>query len=340
MLDSIGSTLTHSTIASFFERSGKDPKNGELTMEEAIVCLETELGRPRSEKKRLDVDDDTSVTATPVLGAVDSRGNDVKLEELDFTGPGKVERQASRDRIPGPPVRPGLGMQQPLQEVVSDTSIGSSLGTTPNGSDLDDEIDTDNPLGELLTPGAAEVSEKKKRKLRFRGKNKKNAAAKAQAASGSPDSESSSTGNTSDDSVERVINVKSCPLCHRPRMNSKAEMDIITHLAVCASQDWSAVDKIVVGNFVTASQAQRKWYTKVIGKVSSGDYKIGAVSILHFHLPQRDTNCLTSYIELGEHHCSEQDDGWFGGREDAGLRSFGHSVVVQGSFEFDGRWTR
>jgi phosphatidylserine decarboxylase len=32
-------------------------------------------------------------------------------------------------------------------------------------------------------------------------------------------------------------------------MNDKAEMDIITHLAICASQD----DRIMVGNFVTAS---------------------------------------------------------------------------------------
>ena len=83
-----------------------------------------------------------------------------------------------------------------------------------------------------------------------------------------------------DDSFERVINVRSCPLCHRPRMNDRAEVDIVTHLAVCASQDWNKVDKIVVGNFVTASQAQRKWYTRVLEKVSGGGYRLGAVCIL------------------------------------------------------------
>ena len=51
----------------------------------------------------------------------------------------------------------------------------------------------------------------------------------------------------------------------------------MTHLAVCASQDWARVDKIVVGNYVTANQAQRKWYTRVIAKVSAGNYKLGAV---------------------------------------------------------------
>jgi phosphatidylserine decarboxylase len=84
----------------------------------------------------------------------------------------------------------------------------------------------------------------------------------------------------SEETRERVINIKSCPLCHRPRLSSKAEVDIVTHIALCASQDWGRVDKIVVGNFVTASQAQRKWYTKILGKLSAGDYRLGAVSIL------------------------------------------------------------
>ena len=66
------------------------------------------------------------------------------------------------------------------------------------------------------------------------------------------------------DSLERVINIKNCPLFHCSRLNSKAEIDIVTHLAMCASQDWNLnqVDRIVASNFVTASQAsQEKWYT-------------------------------------------------------------------------------
>jgi phosphatidylserine decarboxylase len=33
-----------------------------------------------------------------------------------------------------------------------------------------------------------------------------------------------------------------------------------------------------MGGFVTASQAQRKWYSKVITKISYGGYKLGANS--------------------------------------------------------------
>jgi phosphatidylserine decarboxylase len=61
-------------------------------------------------------------------------------------------------------------------------------------------------------------------------------------------------------------------------------VDIITHIAVCASQDWNIVDRIVVGNFVTASQAQRKFFTRILSKISSGDYRLGAVSLRLFAL--------------------------------------------------------
>ena len=48
MLDSLGSTLSASTVDSFFTRFGKDPQRDDLTTEEAIRCLETEVLRPES----------------------------------------------------------------------------------------------------------------------------------------------------------------------------------------------------------------------------------------------------------------------------------------------------
>jgi phosphatidylserine decarboxylase len=59
-------------------------------------------------------------------------------------------------------------------------------------------------------------------------------------------------------------------------------MDMVTHLAVCARSDWNRVNRLVVGNYVTASQAQRKWYTNVVTKVSSGAYQLGAVGAAFF----------------------------------------------------------
>ncbi|KAL9098265.1 MAG: hypothetical protein Q9163_006049 [Psora crenata] len=77
---------------------------------------------------------------------------------------------------------------------------------------------------------------------------------------------------------EHVVEIRECPLCHQPRLNKKSDADIVTHVATCASQDWRQVNNIVMAGFVTSSQAQRKWYSKVITKISYGGYKLGANS--------------------------------------------------------------
>ncbi|KAH6652838.1 phosphatidylserine decarboxylase-domain-containing protein [Truncatella angustata] len=77
---------------------------------------------------------------------------------------------------------------------------------------------------------------------------------------------------------EHVVEIRECPICHQPRLNKRNDTDIITHIATCASQDWRQVNSIMMGGFVTASQAQRKWYSKIITKISYGGYKLGANS--------------------------------------------------------------
>jgi phosphatidylserine decarboxylase len=77
---------------------------------------------------------------------------------------------------------------------------------------------------------------------------------------------------------EHVIEIRECPICHQPRLNKRSDADIITHVATCASQDWRQVNNIVMAGFVSSAQAQRKWYSKVITKISYGGYKLGANS--------------------------------------------------------------
>jgi len=83
---------------------------------------------------------------------------------------------------------------------------------------------------------------------------------------------------TDEKGEEHVVEIRECPICHQPRLNKKSDADIITHVATCASQDWRQVNNIVMAGFVTSSQAQRKWYSKVITKISYGGYKLGANS--------------------------------------------------------------
>lgn len=248
MLDSLGSTLSAQTIDSFFTRYRKRPAEDELTFEESIQCLERELIRPACEKKRIDtidtfMDRDSSASASESITPGEELGLNLAfgrpfLGGLDFSGP-------------------------PLSAIFADespTDVGKSFVTESS----------DRPL---LSVGVPEHSPAASTSDGSRSNN-----ARQDSASSSDPDDVTSAQVSSSDTFERVINIKNCPLCHRPRLNSKAEMDIITHLAICASQDWAKVDRIVVGNFVTASQAQRKWYTKVISKVSNGNYRIGAVS--------------------------------------------------------------
>lgn len=92
---------------------------------------------------------------------------------------------------------------------------------------------------------------------------------------GSGEEESDENG---DKDEEHVVEIRECPICHQPRLNKRTDTDIITHIATCASQDWRQVNTVLMGGFVTASQAQRKWYSKVITKISYGGYKLGANS--------------------------------------------------------------
>jgi phosphatidylserine decarboxylase len=76
---------------------------------------------------------------------------------------------------------------------------------------------------------------------------------------------------------EHVIEIRECTICHQP-LKHRTDADVITHIATCASSDWQQVNNLVMGGFVTASQAQRKWYSKVITKIGYGGYKLGANS--------------------------------------------------------------
>ncbi|KAG8922083.1 hypothetical protein FRC02_012151, partial [Tulasnella sp. 418] len=279
MLDSLGSTLTKSTVDSFFTRYNKDPVADELTFDEAVQCLEDEVGKPRNERKVLGKDDvpfSTAATPMTLTETPTEEGGLLKgpnFEALDFSGPnarpGNSDEEILKATLAS---RPIPGNNQESNQVELATKLKTSGLRGPAADDDDD--------GDLTPmPGGLKKDE--------------------DPLDDADDDESSA----SEDTVERVINIKTCPLCHRPRMNSKAEVDIITHLAVCASGDWAKVDRIVVGNFVTASQAQRKWYTNVIAKVSAGSYQLGANSaniIVQNRMTGRlEEEKMQGYVRLG-----------------------------------------
>ncbi|KAJ7430644.1 hypothetical protein B0H11DRAFT_1942742 [Mycena galericulata] len=80
-----------STVDSFFTRFWKDPQRDDLTVEETIRYLETEVLRSESERRRVDEEDSgsagvgTSISPSPVPET--ATPGELRLVEMDFVGP-------------------------------------------------------------------------------------------------------------------------------------------------------------------------------------------------------------------------------------------------------------
>ncbi|KAG9071245.1 hypothetical protein KI688_008791 [Linnemannia hyalina] len=74
---------------------------------------------------------------------------------------------------------------------------------------------------------------------------------------------------------EHLIRISTCPICRDPSLGTKLETDIITHIAVCSGNDGFNLDKLILGDFVTEANAQRKWITKVVKSLGYGRYVVG-----------------------------------------------------------------
>ncbi|KAH0584865.1 hypothetical protein H2248_008143 [Termitomyces sp. 'cryptogamus'] len=327
LLDSLGSTLTHDTVDAFWYERGKKPHVDELSVEEAIKSLEGVLGRPEGERRRvgeggLGVGVEGGMSSgssqTPVVpvssksaavdvgvGAGVGVGVDVGAEgdgalgldfsKMDFGG--EVERVGT----PGSYSSSAYSSDDAGEGGVPVVLSPSSSSGSGNGGAQEQGLGLMPPKAQVgVVAGAVSASgfaQQTKKRSRFRRRKVPAPTAPT------PSSSDPASVSSEEDVVERVINVKSCPLCHRPRLSDKAEVDIVTHMAVCASTDWARIGRIVVGEYVTASQAQRKWYTKIINKVGGGDYRLGANSaniiVQNRMTGQLDEEKMQVYVRLG-----------------------------------------
>ncbi|KAN0061720.1 phosphatidylserine decarboxylase [Thecaphora frezii] len=289
MLDSLGSTLTTRTIEGFFHARGKNPEDDELTFDEVVRALEDEIKKPWAQKRRASSAGIESGAQTPgSLGPVAHVGAETN-RDLDMSGSNApTDRDGARDDYfssnaggkPESPVPPSV--QSAVDGITSEPTSKRVPELTPPRPQARGPQKIERGLSALSLSSAASSASSA-------GQRSPNPALSTSPGRGYADAQAASPpiltvdGNApiseeDANSVERVIRLKSCPLCHMPRLSKKGEVDIVTHLAVCASQDWRRVDSLAVTNFVTASQAHRKWYTRVVNKISQGNYSLGANS--------------------------------------------------------------
>ncbi|KAF3992401.1 hypothetical protein FT663_02328 [Candidozyma haemuli var. vulneris] len=80
------------------------------------------------------------------------------------------------------------------------------------------------------------------------------------------------------ESEGQIFEIHKCPICCKKRLSKKQDQDIITHVAICASKDWSIVSKLLNSSFVTPQAASKRWFTKVLIKLTYGKYGLGSNS--------------------------------------------------------------
>lgn len=80
------------------------------------------------------------------------------------------------------------------------------------------------------------------------------------------------------ESEGQIFEIDKCPICCKKRLSKKQDQDIITHVAICASKDWSIVSKLLNSSFVTPQAASKRWFTKVLIKLTYGKYGLGSNS--------------------------------------------------------------
>lgn len=114
---------------------------------------------------------------------------------------------------------------------------------------------------------------------------------------------SSSSLRVSEPMNENIVCLKECPICFKPWTKKHKDIDVITHLSICISEEPNTVDRFVMGGFLTEEYASRKWYTKVISYLGYGGYNIGKNNG-HVFVQNRVTGKLIeekipTYIRLG-----------------------------------------
>lgn len=240
MLESVGSTMSEKTINSFWEYYGKDPETDVLTMDELVDRLESFMMSSDNNDHPLDTaaHGDSSLLVDP-----SDLSSDAEAEEEDLLGSNSDNNDM--DELDDGSISDDESCSSLDEEEDVLLPYGSSTGTS---SGVSDEVDLDDVLIDA-------------RGVQYCGQPPEAGTPKVMPIDHRAPPEKPVLSNNN--SNEKVIRLKECPICHRPNLSRRAQMDIVTHVATCAANDWTTVDRFLMGNFVTEAYAQRRFVSAI-----------------------------------------------------------------------------
>lgn len=77
---------------------------------------------------------------------------------------------------------------------------------------------------------------------------------------------------------ENIVHIGRCPTCSKnfSEISSlSGDLEIITHLSICATKDRGLADRFVMGGFLTEDYASRNWLVRLVSFLTFGGYRIG-----------------------------------------------------------------
>ncbi|RCI03615.1 hypothetical protein CU098_008171 [Rhizopus stolonifer] len=247
LLETMGSTITESTIDKFWVQHNKNPQkeDEDLTLDELVESLENHMINEEQEQEsesdsstRLICDTEKTLEDMYIVEEEEEDDDEDDDEEEDWVVDNNEEEEEEEE-----------AMDTPL---TTDEDEETQLTHSPLEKDID--------LAEVLIAEEDQLTQK---------------IPLPQISSIWEDKYPYKHGKRRTQTAEKVICLKECPICHRPNLARRSQMDIITHVATCAANDWTTVDRFLMGNFITEAYAQRRWFVKLVRKVGYGKYSPG-----------------------------------------------------------------
>jgi phosphatidylserine decarboxylase len=245
MLETLGSNISESTLDQFWEEHSKDFEQ-DLTMDELVTSLESFI--MAVDTKQNDYDPNTIIEEEKDL-AVDAKNNGT-INPFFLAASDDEEEDEDDDE--------GDDYDDLDEDDLSDYDDSEGSYSSSHGEYDEDDIDLANSGSTTTTAPQSPDEADYEALAEADGIQYIDGPLKELKLQEDKEGEVNSARHPHKSVQEKVIRLNECPICHKPNLSKRGQMDIVTHVATCAANDWTTVDRFLMGNFGSEAQAQRK----------------------------------------------------------------------------------